>query len=64
LLYYFFLFGNKADKIPSVLATFFSFAGDFLNAIRTVLAKRHRSHHSGGLTTEGEEHDYRKIPAG
>jgi single-strand DNA-binding protein len=27
---------------------------DFLNAIRSVLAKRHRSHHSGGFTTNRE----------
>jgi hypothetical protein len=44
-------FSKQSNKIPAVLATFSIFEGDFLNAIRTVLARRHRSHYSSGFKT-------------
>ena len=50
----FFFFETKQIKFLRVLAPFFWFLKrDFLNAIRTVLARRHRSHSSSGFTTEG-----------
>jgi hypothetical protein len=46
LLCYLFAVRNKAIKLSGA-----RLAGDFLNAIRTGLARRHRSHHSGGFIT-------------
>jgi hypothetical protein len=49
LLCYLFVFRNKAIKLSGARHLFLFFEGDFLSAIRTVLARRHRSHYSSGF---------------
>src|SRR5262249_2280308 len=55
-----FSFSKQSNKIVRCSPCLSSFVERrLLNAILTVLAGRHRSHHFGGLITEGEAHEYR-----
>jgi hypothetical protein len=46
-----FYFSKESNKIVRCSPPILFLEGDFLNAIRTVLARRHRSHYSSGFIT-------------